>query len=79
LATANAYSAYRAGAKFISTCVNGIGERAGNTALEELISIVKFINKSNIKYNIQNLNKLSKIVEKASKIRDEIKRRDKTK
>lgn len=69
LATANAYSAYRAGAKFISTCVNGIGERAGNTALEELISIVKFINKSNIKYNIQNLNKLSKIVEKASKIR----------
>ena len=37
LATANALSAVRAGARQIECTVNGIGERAGNTALEEVV------------------------------------------
>ena len=36
LATANSLTSVRAGARQIETCVNGIGERAGNAALEEV-------------------------------------------
>jgi homocitrate synthase NifV len=37
MATANALAAVRAGARFIDATVNGIGERAGNAALEEVV------------------------------------------
>jgi 2-isopropylmalate synthase len=37
LAVANSLSAIKAGARQIECCVNGIGERAGNAALEELV------------------------------------------
>jgi len=36
MATANALAAFRAGADCLSVTVNGLGERAGNTALEEI-------------------------------------------
>jgi len=36
LATANSMASIRAGARQIEVCVNGIGERAGNAALEEV-------------------------------------------
>jgi len=36
LATANALAAFEAGAEAVSVTVNGLGERAGNVALEEL-------------------------------------------
>lgn len=37
LAVANSLAAVKAGARQVHCCVNGIGERAGNTALEELV------------------------------------------
>ncbi|MBV5266335.1 homocitrate synthase [Pinisolibacter aquiterrae] len=37
LATANALAAVRAGARHVSVTVGGIGERAGNAALEEMV------------------------------------------
>lgn len=37
LATANALSAINNGARQVEVTVNGIGERAGNTALEEIV------------------------------------------
>lgn len=37
LATANTLAAFRAGATHASTTVNGLGERAGNAALEEVV------------------------------------------
>lgn len=37
MATANALAAARAGATFLDVTVNGIGERAGNAALEEVV------------------------------------------
>ncbi|MCL2706916.1 MAG: 2-isopropylmalate synthase [Dehalococcoidia bacterium] len=40
LATANAVSALMHGARQIECTINGIGERAGNTALEELVMIL---------------------------------------
>src|SRR5437764_704468 len=37
LAVANSLAAVKAGARQLECCVNGIGERAGNAALEELV------------------------------------------
>lgn len=41
LAVANSLAAVRAGARQVECCVNGIGERAGNAALEEVVMAVK--------------------------------------
>ncbi|MGH3579295.1 MAG: 2-isopropylmalate synthase, partial [Mycobacterium sp.] len=41
LSTANSLAALRAGARQIEVCVNGIGERAGNAALEEVVMAIK--------------------------------------
>jgi len=37
MATANTYAAWEAGAQCLSTTVNGMGERAGNAAFEEVV------------------------------------------
>jgi 2-isopropylmalate synthase len=41
LAVANSLAAVRAGARQIECTVNGIGERAGNTSLEEIVMAIK--------------------------------------
>ena len=41
LATANTFSGMMAGARQVEVTVNGIGERAGNTSLEEIAMILK--------------------------------------
>ena len=41
MATANAISGVIGGARQIECCVNGIGERAGNTATEEVVMSFK--------------------------------------
>ncbi|AZO94206.1 homocitrate synthase [Halocella sp. SP3-1] len=66
MATANALAAYKAGAKYISCTVNGLGERAGNTALEEIVVALKYLQGCKIRFDIKKLMELSKIVEKAS-------------
>jgi 2-isopropylmalate synthase len=44
MATANALSAVEAGARQIECTINGLGERAGNTALEEIVMAMKVRN-----------------------------------
>jgi 2-isopropylmalate synthase len=41
LASANSLAAIRAGARQIETCMNGIGERAGNASLEEVVMAIR--------------------------------------
>jgi 2-isopropylmalate synthase len=41
LATANAISAVMNGARQVECTINGIGERAGNTSLEEVVMVIK--------------------------------------
>ncbi len=41
MATANAIAGVRAGARFVNTTINGLGERAGNAALEEVVMGLK--------------------------------------
>jgi len=50
MATANTISAIMAGVSAVNVTVNGLGERSGNTALEEVVQGIKFIDgyRSNI-------------------------------
>ncbi len=58
MATANAFSARVAGASGVSGTVNGIGERAGNVAIEELI-MAEYMAVGNItKYNTHIIKKI---------------------
>lgn len=41
MATANTLAAFEAGARFLSVTVNGLGERAGNAALEEVAAVLE--------------------------------------
>ena len=52
LATANSISAIVNGARQIECTINGIGERAGNTSLEEVVMIMKQHSKLNLDKNI---------------------------
>ncbi len=66
MSTANAYSAWRAGARVISCSVNGLGERAGNTPLEEFVMAVKHIAKKEVHIRTQLLKEASALVEECS-------------
>ena len=66
LATANALAGISAGACCVDTTVTGLGERAGNAALEEIIMALKYIYRIGLKINIKKLPEISRFVSKAS-------------
>ena len=66
LATANSLAAARAGATHINTTVNGLGERAGNAALEEVVMGLKQLYGIQSGIDLKNFPQLSKLVEQAS-------------
>ena len=67
MATANAVSALAAGADFADVTVNGLGERAGNAVLEEVVGFLAK-RKGADKYNLKRLRPLSEYVAKVSGI-----------
>lgn len=54
LAVANAIAGVRNGAQQVECTINGIGERAGNTSLEEVVMILKSHKKLNYSTNIKS-------------------------
>ncbi len=67
MATANAISAMAAGADFADVTVNGLGERAGNAALEEVVAFL--VKRRGIdRYGLRYLLSLSDYVSKISHI-----------
>ncbi|WP_309493052.1 homocitrate synthase family protein [Candidatus Hecatella orcuttiae] len=68
LAVANSFAAVEGGASWISTTVNGLGERAGNAALEPVVVGLKFLYRKDLGLNLKRLPELSSLVEKASGI-----------
>jgi 2-isopropylmalate synthase len=64
LATANSIAGVIAGARQIECTINGLGERAGNTSLEEVVMVIKQHKQLGLYTNIdaQQLNPLSRIV-----------------
>ncbi len=67
LATANALAALRAGATWASTTVGGLGERAGNTAFEELVMALKHLQGIELGIDTGLLVKLAEYVAKAAR------------
>ncbi len=66
MATANAIAGVRAGAKFVNTTVNGLGERAGNAALEEVVMALKYACGIDLGMDTGRFVALSKLVGQAS-------------
>jgi homocitrate synthase NifV len=66
LATANALAGIKAGAKSVNTTVNGLGERAGNAALEEVVMALKRIYEIPVGIDTRCLLELSRLVARAS-------------
>jgi len=66
LATANTLAAFRAGATHANTTVNGLGERAGNAALEEVVMAVRHLHHAETGVDTQALFPISHLVAKAS-------------
>lgn len=66
MATANAIAGIRAGARFVNTTVNGLGERAGNAALEEVVMALKHACGIDPGIDTRRFVELSKLVGKAS-------------
>ncbi|MDO9199115.1 MAG: homocitrate synthase [Rhodoferax sp.] len=66
LATANTLAALRAGATHANTTVNGLGERAGNAALEEVVMGVRHLHHAETGVDTQALVPISHLVARAS-------------
>lgn len=69
LGVANTLAAVEGGAEYISTTVNGLGERSGNASLEQCIMSLRCLYKIGSKYKTEILKKISEYVEKASKVK----------
>jgi homocitrate synthase NifV len=67
MATANALAGIRAGARFVNTTVNGLGERAGNAALEEVVMGLKVACGIDLPIATHRFRELSRFVGKASR------------
>lgn len=66
MATANTLAALRAGATHANTTVNGLGERAGNAALEEVVMGVRHLHHADTGVDTQALVPISRLVARAS-------------
>lgn len=66
LATANTLAAFRAGASHANTTVNGLGERAGNAPLEEVVMALRHIHGIDSGVAPSSLVTISRLVERAS-------------
>ncbi len=66
MATANAFTALEAGCEAVSVSVTGIGERAGNAALEELAIALKLSGTYQTRIDTRQLSKLCAAVSKAA-------------
>lgn len=66
LATANTLAAVKGGATHISTTVNGLGERAGNAALEEAVMALRHLHGIDMGIDTRQLPLISELVAEAS-------------
>ena len=66
MATANSLAAVRAGATHVNTTVNGLGERAGNAPLEEVVMALRHIQDIETGIEMRDFGRLSRLVAAAS-------------
>ena len=68
LATANSIAALRVGAKQVHVTVNGLGERAGNTSLEEVVMTLEALYNYDTGIDTKNLYTTSRLVSRLTGI-----------
>jgi homocitrate synthase NifV len=66
MAIANAIAGIKAGAIYVNTTVNGLGERAGNAAFEEFVMALKYVEGVDMGFNTTLFRNLSEYVARAS-------------
>lgn len=66
MATANAMAAVKAGATHVNTTVIGLGERAGNAPLEEIVMASRHVYNMEDNFDTKNMRSLSEYVAKAA-------------
>jgi homocitrate synthase NifV len=66
MATANALAGVIGGANYIGVTVNGLGERAGNAALEEVLMSLKYVYGYGVNIDTRKFKELSEYVSRAS-------------
>jgi homocitrate synthase NifV len=66
MAVANAISGIHAGATWVNTTVAGLGERAGNAALEEVVMALKYIEELELKMDTTRFRELGEYVAQAA-------------
>src|SRR5258708_36466144 len=66
MATANTLAAMKGGARQVEVTINGLGERAGNTAMEEVVMALRtrpdIFDKANTRINAQEVLATSQLV-----------------
>ncbi len=68
LAVANSLSAVEAGAEQVQVAVNGLGERAGNASLEEIVMALKALYGAKLRIRTRLLTETSELVERLTGI-----------
>ena len=66
MATANALAGVKAGATHVGVTVNGLGERAGNAALEEVVMALKHLLDTDLNFATERFVEVSEFVARAS-------------
>ncbi|MDR3288041.1 MAG: homocitrate synthase [Peptococcaceae bacterium] len=66
MATANSLAGVKAGANFVGVTINGLGERAGNAALEEVVMALKHLMSINLNFATERFVEASEYVSRAS-------------
>ena len=66
MATANAIAGIKGGANHVGVTVNGLGERAGNAALEEVAMALKYVYGLQVDMDTTKFREISKYVSRAS-------------
>jgi len=69
MATACTLAGAEAGVDYLSTTINGLGERAGNAPTEEVLVALKFLYGIDLGINLEKLKEASELVEELSGVR----------
>jgi homocitrate synthase NifV len=66
MATANSMAGIRAGARFVTVSMGGLGERTGNAALEEIVMALKYMDAVDIGVSTARFREISEYVARAA-------------
>lgn len=66
MATANTFAGIRAGATHAGVTINGLGERAGNAALEEVVMALKYLDDTDLNFKTERFREIAEYVSRAS-------------